>query len=550
MDVSLFEYRAILHHPTSGSAGRACYNNAMLSLSQSFQPGSADLQAALHGDPNGFPFKSELSLAPLLAFWAKKFGDDTSAKGTFVRMVREQVKQVPELMAPITDLGVIDRHRQLVELLMAGIFAPAFFEQEFSAVLVPFQLKSFYATPPFNHLLRGEDGTLRGRVNLDPPMVGAMRRFFAYALVLERVYGVDLIVDYPLILTVPDPETGLDRHFKMEFDWRFVEVKPVGAIPTLPDEMRRRLRRDLLDPDLLREVLPPERFVFQGFTIFRGIEVTDQEVLSSLERDLIDKESIVSSTRFRALQAKLRTLFRRPELRFGLAALDGDQVLVLNYGAEGEQACIFADSRHHTVAEFRGSVYERAVVQGRPLIVEDLAEMPDRKPADEDLLQFGLRNIIVAPLLYQGRVIGTLELGSSLPGDLDATHLPKLLQILPLFSMAVQRSMEELNARIQAFIKEKCTAIHPVVEWRFRKAVLKSIEHRAEDAADAGVEIEPIVFERIHPLYALSDIRGSSTQRSLAIQADLLTQLGLARDVIRVAHDAKRRDARKPSSAV
>ncbi|PYN20676.1 MAG: GAF domain-containing protein [Candidatus Rokuibacteriota bacterium] len=532
MDVSLFEYRAILHHPTSGSAGRACYNNAMLSLSQSFQPGSADLQAALHGDPNGFPFKSELSLAPLLAFWAKKFGDDTSAKGTFVRMVREQVKQVPELMAPITDLGVIDRHRQLVELLMAGIFAPAFFEQEFSAVLVPFQLKSFYATPPFNHLLRGEDGTLRGRVNLDPSMVGAMRRFFAYALVLERVYGVDLIVDYPLILTVPDPETGLDRHFKMEFDWRFVEVKPVGAIPTLPDEMRRRLRRDLLDPDLLREVLPPERFVFQGFTIFRGIEVTDQEVLSSLERDLIDKESIVSSTRFRALQAKLRTLFRRPELRFGLAALDGDQVLVLNYGAEGEQACIFADSRHHTVAEFRGSVYERAVVQGRPLIVEDLAEMPDRKPADEDLLQFGLRNIIVAPLLYQGRVIGTLELGSSLPGDLDATHLPKLLQILPLFSMAVQRSMEELNARI--------TAIHPVVEWRFRKAVLKSIEHRAEDAADAGVEIEPIVFERIHPLYALSDIRGSSTQRSLAIQADLLTQLGLARDVIRVAHDAKR----------
>src|SRR5207244_2296507 len=167
--------------------------------------------------------------------------------------------------------------------------------------------------------------------------------------------------------------TGLDRHFKMEFDWRFVEVKPVGTIPTLPDEMRRRLRRDLLDPDLLREVLPPERFVFQGFTIFRGIEVTDQEVLSSLERDLLDK---------------------------------------------------------------------------------DLAEMPDRKPADEDLLQFGLRNIIVAPLLYQGRVIGTLELGSPLPGDLDATHLPKLLQILPLFSMAVQRSMEELNARIQAFIKE------------------------------------------------------------------------------------------------
>src|SRR5881296_916562 len=329
IDASHIEYRAILHHPIWGPAGGACYNSVMLSLTQSLPARSADLQAALHADPNGFPFKTELSLAPLLAFWGKKFGDDTSAKGTFVRMVREQVKQVPELMVPITDLGVIERHRQLVDLLMAGIFAPAFFEQEFSAVLVPFQLKSFYATPPFERHLRAEDGTLRGRVNLDAPMVSAMRIFFAYALVLERIYGINLIVDYPLVLTVPDPDTKLDRHFKMELDWRFVEVKTVGDVPPLSDEIRRRLRRD---------VLPPDRFMFSGFTIFRAIEVTDQEVLSSLERDLIDKESIVSHTRFGALQAKLRTLFRRPELRFGLAALDGDQVLVLNYGAEGEHA--------------------------------------------------------------------------------------------------------------------------------------------------------------------------------------------------------------------
>src|SRR4029453_7211898 len=87
------------------------------------------------------------------------------------------------------------------------------------------------------------------------------------------------------------------------------------------------------------------------------------------------------------------------------------------------------------------------------------------------------------------------------------------------FSMAVQRSMEELNSRIQAFIKEKCTAIHPVVEWRFRKAVLKSIEQRAEDANDAGAELEPIVFERVYPLYGLADIRGASAQRDLPCPA-------------------------------
>src|SRR5437016_263918 len=523
IDASLSGSRGILHHGPAGSAGAPCYNSAMFRMSQT--PRSADLQLAIKSGRAGCPFKSELSLATLFEFWQKKYGDDTSAKGVFMRTVREQVRQVPELMGPIADLSVVERHRNLIQVLMAGIFAPAFFEQEFSAVLVPFQLKSFYATPLFERYLRAEDGTLRGRVNLDASLVSEMRTFFAYALILERVYGIKLVVDYPLILTVPDPDTGLDRHFRMDFDWRFVEVETIGPVPPLSDEVRKRLRRDFLDPEQLREVLPPDRFAFRGFTIFKAIEVTDQEVLSSLERDLIDKESIVSHTRFQTLQDKLRTLFRRPDLRFGLAALDGDQVLVLNYGAECEHACIFADSRHHTVEEFRGSVYERAVVQGSPLIGEDLAEMPDRTPADDEIIEWGLRNIIVAPLLYQDRVIGTLELGSPTPGDLDATHLPKLHQILPLFSMAVQRSMEELNSRIQAFIKEKCTAIHPVVEWRFRKAVLKVIEQHAEDSGDRGMELEPIVFERIYPLYALSDIRGSSTQRSLAIQTDLLTQL-------------------------
>jgi len=376
-------------------------------------------------------------------------------------------------------------------------------------------------------------------MNIEPSTLNAMRLLRAYALVLARVYSIDLDLDYSFIFSVADPDTGLDRHFKGQFDLRFVEVVPVGPTPPLTDEDRRRLHGNLLDRDFLLAILPPEKFVFRGFTILKAVEVTDQEVLSSIKRDLIDKESIVSNARFLALQQKLRTLFRRPELRFGLAALNGDQVLILNYGAKNEHACIFADSRHHTKEEFKGSVYERAVRQGSPLVIHDLTAMPDRTAVDDEIIQSGARNLVVAPLLYQDRVIGTFELESPHPGDLNVTHLPKLHEVLPLFSMAVQRSMEELNTRIQALIKEKCTAIHPVVEWRFRKAVLTSIERHAT-GAEAGGELEPIVFERVHPLYALSDIRGSSIERSLAIQADVLTQLRLGRDVVQAAHTAKR----------
>jgi hypothetical protein len=47
----------------------------------------------------------------------------------------------------------------------------------------------------------------------------------------------------------------------------------------------------------------------------------------------------------------------------------------------------------------------------------------------------------------------------------------------------------------------------------------------------------------VFPLYALSDIRGSSTRRALAIQADLLAQLSLARSVVRAAYSARPRPA-------
>ena len=85
---------------------------------------------------------------------------------------------------------------------------------------------------------------------------------------------------------------------------------------------------------------------------------------------------------------------------------------------------------------------------------------------------------------------------------------------------------------MQAVIKEKCTAIHPSVEWRFRRPCsTASNDHEGEEAT----ELEPIVFRDVHPLYAATDIRGSSVQRNLAVQADLLAQLRLALAVVEAA---------------
>ncbi len=170
------------------------------------------------------------------------------------------------------------------------------------------------------------------------------------------------------------------------------------------------------------------------------------------------------------------------------------------------------------------------------MIVEDLSTYPERSAIEDQILEKGVRNMVVAPLYYQDDLIGILELGSAVPGDLHALNTMKLREVLPLFSMAIKRSTEELNTRLQAIIKEQCTAIHPSVEWRFRQAAINWAEHRISGVIS---EMEPIVFDDVYPLYGVSDIRGSSRLRNAAIQDDLREHLGLAKEILELGYGHK-----------
>jgi hypothetical protein len=102
-------------------------------------------------------------------------------------------------------------------------------------------------------LLAAEDGTLRGRANADEQTVEHVRILHAYAHILQQLYGIELGFEYPIILTVTDPETALDRHFRLNFDARFLEVKPNGELPQLSDMAHRRLMEHLANPQVLMD---------------------------------------------------------------------------------------------------------------------------------------------------------------------------------------------------------------------------------------------------------------------------------------------------------
>lgn len=129
----------------------------------------ADIQTALRAGPDEFPFRCELSLEPLIAFWTGSLAAEGPAKAALARIVGDEVRGAPELMGTITDASVIERHRDLVDILMAAVFPRASWEQEYGAAMFPFQLRGFYATPLMQRLLLDEDGAIRTRVTSTRP---------------------------------------------------------------------------------------------------------------------------------------------------------------------------------------------------------------------------------------------------------------------------------------------------------------------------------------------------------------------------------------------
>ncbi len=179
-----------------------------------------------------FPFESRLSLASLIRFWDEQ-AKDPSVCGEMARALMARVHQVPALLGPIEDITLLDEHGELVDGMMGAVFPPVFWDQAYMGALIPFTLRSVYGTRAFDEIM-GADGVLYGRLNLEMPALKDFRLLNAYALILERLHGIKFPVDYPLILTMPEAETGLDRHFKIQFEGASWTWRPCGRCRPCP----------------------------------------------------------------------------------------------------------------------------------------------------------------------------------------------------------------------------------------------------------------------------------------------------------------------------
>lgn len=479
-------------------------------------------------DLEGCMFKTSISFHILIDHIKKEAQTDDSIRRDFAESILAAIEKNPELKAPIYNNKIIEKHRELIHDMMMFVFPRAFYEKQMYAATTAYLNEVFYATPKFKDTIKVENGRILGELNIDIESFNFGKTINSFLAILQVVYGLDINMEFPLVYRIPDPETGLDRYFKMNLAVEFMDMIIKKEIKPFTEKEKELIKTKIYDIDFLKKMVPVEDFEFSGFMVLNAINITVTEILSAIKKDLIERETVTTMAGFLKLQHKLRSLLKIPDLMLGLADYPGSPHKIFTYGHNVGNSFILNKGCAEKLKTIKGSIYELAFNSRKIVIAEDLTRSEYNTDVEKEIIKLGIKSILVAPLFYNNEIIGILELGAPKPGQINKVNVLVMREILGLFAMAVARGKDELNSRIEAIIKEKCTAIHPTLEWKFRNAAMNLIRIKENDPK---AEMEEIVFHDVYPLFGLTDIRDSSVQRNDAIRSDLIENLELAKDV-------------------
>jgi len=479
-------------------------------------------------------FNSYLSFRPLVNALKKNITEGNPGMQKLYGNVVKEFESHPELMDTITDMSIVSPHTELVEELLSAVFPPTTANYMYGVAL-PFKFRAVYVSPLFKtQLLKQGTNEIYVPQNNVGDSLNQQRLQFAYGLILKKYIGFNSPDSSRLIYPYQDEVTGLTRYMELRLDGRFIDTRPVGEMPELPKSILDAQTNRILTLDELMGQVPLDKFQFEGITVMRVNDVTEQAVITEIKNMLLDNNAFLNASVYTELEKHVQSLIGLKDLTIGITPffkINGHYV----YSDLHNNNSLLFKHFHSTSDKDEISDYSKLLFRdnAQPLLFETL---DDQSLVEVQSLQYyfkeGARSLIICPLCRADGLIGMLEIISKTEGELKPIHISRVEAAIPLFTLGLEKSLELLNSKVDTVIKKKFTAVQPAVEWKFTEAALNYIvnKHGQED-----VKIERIAFNDVYPLYGAIDIRNSSTERAHAIQLDMIEQLELARAVVKKA---------------
>ncbi|TCI93577.1 GAF domain-containing protein [Tenacibaculum sp. M341] len=463
----------------------------------------------------------------------KKYTDEAYKNHPYHQSALEMVKKiddVPEIIEGFTDFSLLEKHSELIELLLETLFPEILTTNEIKAATLPFTFLCFKFTERFENILKnaGEDYEFKVRNFKQDDMY-----IYACTLILATIYNRPVDLKRPFYFDIPDVNAGITRYYRVAFNGDFMEIAATKDAPEITKEDIELLLDNFDNIEIWKEKFPPNSYIFKGFGLMNLFDITPDETIASIKDSLVGKEDTEMTER---LQDNLRNFFAIQDLQVGYSVFDVSNISEGHVTVKRSESILLDYDTEITCNEyFCDHLIGQIFRENKSVVLSDTNKYKERTNSNKlslRLIQKNIQSIILIPVTASNDDLVLLEIASPRAYELNSVNKEKLKDIIPVFRAAAERKSEEFLNILEATIQEYYTSIHPSVKWRFYDAAenYQNAIYKDEDA-----KIEQITFKDVYPLYGQLDIRGSSTARNQAIKEDLQTQLKAAINVLKEA---------------
>ena len=485
--------------------------------------------------------RSYLSFSPYYKHLKKRIQNPEEQFLNFYLYVIQKLEEYPELLQPLNNPEIIEKHENLFQLIAATIFPfSTDNDLEYFALSAPYKFEIFFYSNSFaEYFIPDENGYITFPSERPFEQLQSEYMRMAYRLIFRKFFGFEIRVPERRTNRWVDKATGLPRYSRIHIDESFIDVKLTGKLPSFPEDLIDQSTGSIIDPVRLQQEFPLTLFSFEGFIIRRSIvDVTVEECVTEVKNALIEMQSDRPQPGYKKLRSAVETMIGLKNVEVSLSPFlklnekfvfynkySGRSILLKGLSSPEEKEAAYnhlalllnSEKKTFFISNLRGSGPEK---KHFPLTVY-------------------LKNstdccYIVAPLFDNNELIGMMEAASPTAGVLNNETLKKFEPVYSFFEMACRNYIAQFKNEVGSLILEKFTALLPVVEWKFLEEAWVYLK---EKETDSTREIGVVSFDQVYPVYGAIDVKDSSAERNRCYQKDILDQLNLIESTLQQLKD-------------
>ena len=471
------------------------------------------------------------SLDSILDFWSKQ-AEGSGPMAAMAKLMMPQITAHPELRGPLNP-EILAANAELVDALVSCVLPAGLQRFSFAALATPSSFDVHWATPRFRRELLDGEGKFRGEPFLQGMTWLYLRQLFQYLSVARQLYERHFPFEKSVIIE-QTASNGLTRYFQLRAHFDHFELRAPKKLPKVTEEAWEQLSMELDDLELWKKTIPLDEFEMYGVVVYEATDITEEMTLSAIKQELVAKDPLQDNARFSRIQDHFRMLLSVDDL--GLMVMGSRDGLLLELSPGENTASDWRTVDLATIHQKLSLHCQATLKDGRAIVIEDLQKAELCSQMMVDALQHGARSYLMMPLFFEGQKVGVFTFTSRVPHAFNNLTPYRLQEVTPLLALAVRRTWDTFQQRVESVIRERFTALHPAVEWKFRQQALEVVR------TDHDLELlgEDIVFQNVYPLFGASDVRNSTVIRNDTIQQDLSLQLRLASGVLESAYGERR----------